>query len=829
MFRVIKWFLGFLVTLTVLILAAVVIVPMVFDPNDYRSEITELVKKQTGRELRLDGELKVSVFPWLGIRTEGLALSQPSEIGGDMISVDTAQLRVKFSPLLSKQVHIDTVVLTEPKLRLVTLKNGIDSFSGLTGAEDESQSDGAEQTSAAPAVALVIQGLELTEGNLVIDDRVAGTVTEVSKLNVVTGNLIGDSLADLSVSGVLKTSDSPDLVSFNMNGKAQINIDTLLVTMADLEAQVLLAENDIKLSLDSLSVADSAKLNVKGLKVVAGLVIPSDAEPGDQAASQARPIKAVVSAPQISANLDTQQAEVPALNIEAGSLKASLNNFLARDFIDAPSGSGKLSVPSFNAAKLLKEFDVDYQTTDPDALKNITLEADFKGSLTSAEVSNLIFTLDQSELKGSASVSDFDNPAARFNLTLNQLDVDRYLPPSTEEEEETVSGGDALAVPMAAFKSLQANGQFKAQTLTSGGVQMNNIDVQVRSTPGTVTITPTASLYDGSLAGQIAFTENQGTSKLAVKNEVDLVQLGKLLNAAEVTDQLSGVGSLLIDLVVTETNGVQTNNGVIKLQARDGAVQGVDIKAMVDSAYAQYQSLKGREPSKDQAAGKSVSSDETKFAELLGTFNVNNNIITNDDFSMKAPLFRVGGEGTIDVEKQVLDYLVEVKLVASTDGQGGEAIDALAGIPIPIRFTGSLTEPNYSIDFKRMYKALFAKEVDRKKGELLKEKLGIEGGENLSTKGVLRGILSNKIDKKLNKGKPQAAQGQESEPVGKERPLGERAPIGSEKSAVPDVSSTPESADGVAPDGADQQEPKSEKDRLKDELKNKLLDGLFGK
>jgi len=231
------------------------------------------------------------------------------------------------------------------------------------------------------------------------------------------------------------------------------------------------------------------------------------------------------------------------------------------------------------------------------------------------------------------------------------------------------------------------------------------------------------------------------------------------------------------------------------LLAKDGAVQGVDVKGMVDGAYSKYQSLKGKGPDagQDTEEGQSKSSDETKFAELLGTFNVNNNVITNDDFSMKAPLFRVGGAGTIDVEKETLDYLVEVKLVASTEGQGGQATDELAGIPIPIRLTGSFSEPSYSIDFKRMYKALFAREIDRKKGKLLKDKLGIEGGEDLSTKSVLKGFLGSKLDKKKNQ-KPQ------------ERALTER---GSEPAEPVDN--------------------RSEKDKAKDELKNKLLDGLFGK
>lgn len=782
--KILKWLLGLVVTLTVLVLAAVIIVPMVFDPNDYKDDIKRIVYEKTGRDLKLDGELSVSVFPWVGIRTQGLSFSQPREIGGEMLSVQTAQLRVKFTPLLSRQVHIDTVILEQPKLHLVTLKNGIDSFTGLTDSSgDEPVEEITADDGAGAAVALVIQGVELTGGALLVDDRSTGTTTDISQLNLLTGNLIGDSLANISASGEMKSSDGPDTAIFTLNALAHIDTETLFVKVRDLKAQVTQAGMDVELEIDSVDVSDSSKVALKGLLV------------GLQG-----PVEATLRSMAVSADINSQIAEIPEVVIEAGAFKAVVTQLVARSFIDAPQASGHLSIPKFNAQDVLGDFDVDYQTTDPTALQNVGLTTAFSGSLDFAEVKNLILSLDETELKGSASVSDFEKPSAKFDLRLTSLDLDRYLPPSTEGDdsaEEAVSGAEALAVPMVVFKEINANGQFKADSLVASGLQMDDIDVQIRSTTGSVTITPTASLYEGSLDGQIAYSEDGDTAKLAVKNEIDLVALGKMLNAAEVTGQLSGIGSLLVDLVVTEVNGIQSNQGVITLQAKDGSIQGVDVKGLIDSAYAQYQSLSGKEPAGDQE-GQSKSSDETKFAELFGTFNVNNNIISNDDFTLQAPLFRVGGEGTIDIEKQVLDYLVEVKVVASSEGQGGEAIDKLSGIPIPIRFTGSLSEPSYSIDFKRLYKALFAKEVDRRKGELLKEEFNIEGGDELSSKDVLRGILESKLDKKSK-----------NKNDGQERPLQER-----DSSAEDPVQATEEDT-------------RSEKEKAKDDLKKKLLDSIF--
>ena len=64
-----------------IVLAAVVVLfgvvaaylAFVFDPNDYRDRIESEVEKRTGRSLAIEGELSLSVFPWIGPTLTGLA------------------------------------------------------------------------------------------------------------------------------------------------------------------------------------------------------------------------------------------------------------------------------------------------------------------------------------------------------------------------------------------------------------------------------------------------------------------------------------------------------------------------------------------------------------------------------------------------------------------------------------------------------------------------------------------------------------------------------------------------------------------------------------
>lgn len=797
MLRLIKWLLGFFVTLTILILAAVIVVPMVLDPNDYRDELSALVKDKTGRDLTLSGDLKISVFPWLGVKTQGLTFSQPEGIEGNMLSVDTAQLRVKLAPLLSKKVEVDTVVLERPMIKLVTLKSGLDSFAGLS---DDAAADEVEEDSATAAVALAIQGVELTDGTVVIDDRQEGRVLELSNLSLVTGNLIGDSLADIKASGELKDSTSPDITKFNLTAKALINTDTFDVQASDLLAQIQQGEFDVELALDSMTFKQSSLVEASGLKI-------------DLKGAQ----EVQASMPKLVANLEAQTASVESLSVNYENVEAIISNLSAKKIIDEPSATGRFTVPVFDARKLVKTLEIDFQPSDPEVLKSVGLSADFAGSLDGALIKSLVVNLDDTTLTGSASVVNFEKPKLKFDLNLTDLNLDSYLPEETEEAEE-VSGGEALAVPMAVFKDIDANGTFKASKLISSGVALTDIDVIVKSTPGNVSITPRANLYEGKLDGSIVFKESGEKRSLRVKNEIDLVQLSPLLNDAVESDMLRGIGTLVLDMVVTEVNGVQSNEGTIELRAKDGALSGIDVKNIVgklNNAADLYSSFSGNDqPSSDDAEVQGKKSDSTEFSELLGTFHLKDFLMTNDDLKFKGPGFEITGAGQFDLEKENIDYRVNLVIQEAISDVGGDSIQKLlgpklswlGGKQIPIHCSGSFESPVCLPDVKALYSFYVSNKLNDKKSELLKDKLGIEteDGKKVRTKDIFKQLLLKEVNKDDEAQEP-------TDNEAREVPIGERA------------------AEPVTEDAQGTTEPVREKTKKerRDERKRKLLDSIF--
>ena len=79
-------------------------------------------------------------------------------------------------------------------------------------------------------------------------------------------------------------------------------------------------------------------------------------------------------------------------------------------------------------------------TADANVLTAVAVQADLKGSRNAVSLAPLV-KLDESNVTGSFSVSDVSRGALRFDLTMDQIDADRYLPPSRRQSRLAGGGG----------------------------------------------------------------------------------------------------------------------------------------------------------------------------------------------------------------------------------------------------------------------------------------------------------------------------------------------------------------------------------------------------
>ena len=187
-------FIGFLIksilVIVVLLVVGVVAVSILVDPNDYKDEITQAVKDNTGRTLTLDGDLALSFWPKIGLELGEAELSNADGFGDKpFFAAKQIQVRVKLIPLLSKQLEVDTVVLQGLRLNLAKDSKGKTNWDDLSSAGEsapaETESDGAS----AGLASLRIGGVELRDAEVLWDDRQAGVSYSLKQLKLVSGEI----------------------------------------------------------------------------------------------------------------------------------------------------------------------------------------------------------------------------------------------------------------------------------------------------------------------------------------------------------------------------------------------------------------------------------------------------------------------------------------------------------------------------------------------------------------------------------------------------------------------------------------------------------------
>ena len=178
--------------LAALVLLAGVVVSLFFDANDYRSEIGDLVEESTGRTLEIDGDLKLSIFPWLAVEVGPARLSESPDFGDQpFVEIQAARAGIRLFPLLRKQVQISELRLDGLRLRLLIDKNGKANWEDLAGestaTQEADQTDSQSESRQQLLDELAIGSIVINDAALVWQDLKAGSSMVLTEFGLSTG------------------------------------------------------------------------------------------------------------------------------------------------------------------------------------------------------------------------------------------------------------------------------------------------------------------------------------------------------------------------------------------------------------------------------------------------------------------------------------------------------------------------------------------------------------------------------------------------------------------------------------------------------------------
>ncbi|MBI1732043.1 MAG: AsmA family protein [Gammaproteobacteria bacterium] len=422
-------------------------------------------------------------------------------------------------------------------------------------------------------------------------------------------------------------------------------------------------------------------------------------------------------------NLDTQKLRLDALSVQGLGLDVK-GDFKADQILDAPVYDGGFKVAQFNLRKFMRQLKLKPpQAVDQNVLQKVALQSEISGSATDVKLSKLSVQLDDTQLQGQLSVQNFAKPVVRFGIDVDQIDLDRYLPPKPAADE-----GEAVAAPAAGegekpgripanlLRKLDVQGNIAVGHLVVSKARLNQVKVSIKGKDGIVKLDPIAAkLYQGTHAGNITMDVTGKVPKLTINSKIAGVQAEPLLKDMTGKAKARGTANFSAALIAAGSTAPaikRTLNGQMSFSVQNGAIKGYNLGKIMR----QGKSLK------DNFSLKVSEQEETDLSEITGNPVATNGVITLDDLKGAGPGVRLSGKGVVaNLPTNSLDYKLTATLVASSKGQGGQELQEgkLEGVPLDCKFKGSLDDPKRDCDATKLLAAMGVK--------LLESVLGLPG------------------------------------------------------------------------------------------------------
>lgn len=686
--KVLKWLAISISALALLVGAGVVALVYLVDWNNYRDTIKARVEAETGRTLDIKGDLDPSVFPWAGISVGEIVFGNAEGFGdAPFARIDSADVKVELLPLLRRNVNVRTVTLNGLELDLQRSANGTNNWDDLVDTpatavtseegEDDSRVTTEVEGSQATIAALALGGIEVTDANVAWRDAEGGTDARLSDFNLVTGAIELVKPFDLSVDFSV-ASDSMDLAA-DMTGNGEVTIDL----------------NRQTYSLAGFTLNTAAK----------GSALPGGTVDASLRAN-------------VLANLGEQRIDVSDLNLETLGLVVAGEAEVTQLDTEARVRAS-LASETFSPRKLIEALAIELP---PTADESVLGEAGFTASLVatpaSATLDDLVVTLDDTTFRGKASVPNLATAAAvpplRFDFAVDEIDVDRYLPPpsdadasdeaapadnatgdatgdasdETSDASTTTDGDTPIALPIDLLRALDVNGVFRLGSVKVAGLTTRDIVVPLEAVRGRLAVDGlSAQLYEGRLAATARLDASTALPGYALDMSLEGIQADPLLAALLEKDSfLSGEGRVAAN-VTTRGDTVNTLkaglDGTFDTAFEDGSINGINLGYQLRRAKA---ALSGNKLSNEE---KNVKTD---FSSLTVGGRFDNGVMTSTDLDMRSPLLRVNGAGTVDLPGEAVDYTLTTLVTGTAQGQGGAELDSLKGVKLDIPIRGSFDD-----------------------------------------------------------------------------------------------------------------------------------------
>ncbi len=656
------------------------------NPNDFKDELKSVALEKANVNLRLDGDINWSFFPWLGLELEniGVALGTDAEI----LQFDRAEFGLAILPLLEKKIQVNKVNLVNLKASLNKDAQGQGNWqldlpeSSVSNAQAESGSSSATTTpsveesseSATPMNLPDIQLDELRIENAQVTYRDEQTKQLINAtFNVQLNDVQWDKAWPMAMDVALTQSD--------------LQGNTPLQLKATLNANLAVFPERESLSLDSLVLSGD---------------VSSDALPTS-------PIEMKLSATNI--DLDLPQENVLVEGLALSTLGVNIDaKIQAYQVLSSPQFSGVLSIGEFNPRYLMTRLNLPIpDMSDDTALTKARANITFEGSLDSITAQPISITMDETKIEANAVV---DLSPLRWDVSIagKNLNVDRYLPTPVEASPEEIAAAKAdnvteaaqntnvagaeqnssdvgELIPVDLIRSLNGHVGVVFEGLTVKKLKIDKIELDSTQANGLVKIYPLrASLYKGDITSKVSLDVRGNTPVVDISPAIDGVQIQPLLVDFMDMDKIAGATYLNGDLSArgNQIDALMSSlQGDLLVEIKNGALVGTNLTKTVCEGIAAIR----KESINDDQFGP-----DTPFETMRFPAHIVNGKVSTPGLKISSAGIQVTGDGVVSLPDSSLDYQANVGIAGSELDKACRVNVKLTKLAFPIVCKGQFSD-----------------------------------------------------------------------------------------------------------------------------------------
>jgi AsmA protein len=686
----VKWIFICVIGLALSAVAGVISLPFLVDPNDYKTNLTELVRKQTGQTLLIPGDIELKVTPRLDIAFslgEIRLVEANNSQKTPFASSKLAKLNLALWPLLSKkQLVIKNLLLHNVQLNLVRNQNGRGNWENLITEKRKEKAplpvqDGkrAVPKSEQQPVSLDIGGVEIKNINIHYKDLATGHTVAVENFNLTLGHLI-------------EAESFPVAADFQLYRDDNVH--------APLTARISLAGNLTMFLRDKRFILKEGVLQ----GTFKGKDIPSEKQTIELLADASIDLK------QEKINTDRLVVKQGAMNVKTA---FTLTGF------KSPAINGTLEIAEFSPRKQFGLLDLDIpEFSDPETLTSVSGLLSFHLKDNNLSLEDINLHVDDTSITAKAVVNNLKNPAYDVNMSMDRIDLDRYTigrktpvrddgpekktenTSAREKIANTSRSGEKIVLPVQQLRKLNYSARIKIGALKAADIRASNIFIKSEADNGLVRLQPLrAELYDGSLQVSGILDTRKEIPEMQLEKELKDVQLGPLFVDLTGKEEITGRANISAKVTtrgLTRKELAENADGTLKLSLDNGRIAKLQILQTIRMAKALLEKKPMPRESETHPAG---------FAVLTADGTLTNGVFTSNNLVAQSDLMKVTGKGMINFVNQQIDYLLTVYLTSQIERNEETGLVSLANTPIPYRIKGSFAKLEQSAALDELLKS----------------------------------------------------------------------------------------------------------------------------